>query len=479
MGTLARCCLIWLLLAGSAFGQVRPQKAALTNSTSYYLLGYEATNYFRLSPTDPLTNRTPYFSGGGLIGSGSDTIVERDWMGNIIRTLRRGQGAVEWIIYYGGDDHRAQKFYVRGPDDETNGHPNGHFIFSHTSFGNETVGVKFYPNDTEADFVNSTYVIELFTDVMTGGGYGLRSTNDLYAGLPGIIVGGPHWPLVLEGNPSVVAKSNVVFQTFLTLSETAAPGTPASGKVALYTKADGKLYIKDDAGTETDLTLGGAGGATAFDAIGDPSATALIDFGGTEQTLRSTANGINNGVLVISNTVADLTGFTALLRLYFNDGNDSDGYYLSMVGDVDGTPSIDYQFNQQTFTVGGNIASTFGGSLAVSSTIVHSGADQFKILTNAYSGLNVFLNLATNTMQFLLVTNNFTLILTNQNVGQRISFTMYNATATNCTITLPAVQIYGSGVSNVVVAAKRLKTAWESQDTAVTNVSAAFAQQKN
>lgn len=40
--------------------------------------------------------------------------------------------------------------------------------------------------------------------------------------------------------------------------EMAAPSTPASGKVAVYAKTDGKLYIKDDAGTETDLTDAGA-----------------------------------------------------------------------------------------------------------------------------------------------------------------------------------------------------------------------------
>jgi hypothetical protein len=122
---------------------------------------------------------------------------------------------------------------------------------------------------------------------------------------------------------------------------------------------------------------------------------------------------------------------------------------------------------------------TNNDTTVVNSTLVHNGADQWKILTNSYNGLNVFLNLATNTMQFLLVTNNFTLILTNQNVGQRISFTMYNTTGTDCTIVLPSVQIYGSGVSNVVKSAKRLKSAWESQDAQVTNVSAAFAQQKN
>lgn len=40
--------------------------------------------------------------------------------------------------------------------------------------------------------------------------------------------------------------------------EQSAPATPASGYVRVYAKTDGKIYIKDDAGTETDLT-GGSG----------------------------------------------------------------------------------------------------------------------------------------------------------------------------------------------------------------------------
>jgi hypothetical protein len=44
------------------------------------------------------------------------------------------------------------------------------------------------------------------------------------------------------------------------LAETAAPTTPATGWVRLYAKADGKVYIKDDTGAETDITTAGAGG---------------------------------------------------------------------------------------------------------------------------------------------------------------------------------------------------------------------------
>jgi hypothetical protein len=57
----------------------------------------------------------------------------------------------------------------------------------------------------------------------------------------------------------------------LTVPEMAAPSTPASGKVAVYAKADGKLYIKDDAGAETDLTA--TGGTPSGSAGGDLSGT--------------------------------------------------------------------------------------------------------------------------------------------------------------------------------------------------------------
>ena len=56
--------------------------------------------------------------------------------------------------------------------------------------------------------------------------------------------------------------------------EGAAPATPATGEVVTYAKADGLMYSKDDAGTET-LMSGGAGGGsgvatdTIWDAAGD------------------------------------------------------------------------------------------------------------------------------------------------------------------------------------------------------------------
>lgn len=39
----------------------------------------------------------------------------------------------------------------------------------------------------------------------------------------------------------------------VSFNERAAPGTPPTGTVILYAKADGKLYYKDDAGSEKEI----------------------------------------------------------------------------------------------------------------------------------------------------------------------------------------------------------------------------------
>lgn len=41
----------------------------------------------------------------------------------------------------------------------------------------------------------------------------------------------------------------------VSLNERAAPGTPPAGTVILYAKADGKLYYKDDAGSEKEIQV--------------------------------------------------------------------------------------------------------------------------------------------------------------------------------------------------------------------------------
>ena len=79
-------------------------------------------------------------------------------------------------------------------------------------------------------------------------------------------------------------------------TEAAAPATPASGEVIIYAKADGSLYQKDDAGTET--ALGGASGAVATDAIWDAAGDLAVGTGAN--TAAKLTKGSDGHVLQVS-----------------------------------------------------------------------------------------------------------------------------------------------------------------------------------
>lgn len=54
-----------------------------------------------------------------------------------------------------------------------------------------------------------------------------------------------------------MAKIQDIDIPYLEFAEAAAPGTPASGIVRIYSKADGLMYSKDDAGTESSMAATG------------------------------------------------------------------------------------------------------------------------------------------------------------------------------------------------------------------------------
>lgn len=77
------------------------------------------------------------------------------------------------------------------------------------------------------------------------------------------------------------------------LAEGAAPATPSSGQVKVYAKADGLVYSKDDAGTETPLGGGGSGqAATVRRTAGDlaTSSTSFVDATSLTITLTTAAH---------------------------------------------------------------------------------------------------------------------------------------------------------------------------------------------
>lgn len=59
----------------------------------------------------------------------------------------------------------------------------------------------------------------------------------------------------LTNSDSLIAGASAVLS-----EQGSSPATPASGYGIVYAKTDGKLYFKNDAGTETDLTATGGGG---------------------------------------------------------------------------------------------------------------------------------------------------------------------------------------------------------------------------
>lgn len=86
---------------------------------------------------------------------------------------------------------------------------------------------------------------------------------------------------------------------YVDFDEAAAPATPATGKVRTYAKADGLMYQKDDAGTETAMG-GGGGGSVATDTIWNAKGDLA---GGTgSDTAQRLAVGANGTLLVADST---------------------------------------------------------------------------------------------------------------------------------------------------------------------------------
>lgn len=105
------------------------------------------------------------------------------------------------------------------------------------------------------------------------------------------------------------------------VAESSAPSTPASGYVSVYAKTDGKLYIKDDAGTETDLTAGATLDSLSDVVITSPAIGQLVRHNGTNWVNASLSTA---GIQPLD---ATLTAFAALTiaanSLTIGTGSDS------------------------------------------------------------------------------------------------------------------------------------------------------------
>jgi len=115
---------------------------------------------------------------------------------------------------------------------------------------------------------------------------------------------------------SIYAAGEVQFDKQIRMLEIAAPGTPATGYVYIYPKSDGKLYIKDDAGTETDLTATGGSSSLSYDAV---NREVDITGGGTSATLPlALDDGATEGLA--SFTAADFTVTSGNVAIDYSNG---------------------------------------------------------------------------------------------------------------------------------------------------------------
>lgn len=144
-------------------------------------------------------------------------------------------------------------------------------------------------------------------------------------------------------------------------AEVSAPSTPPTGRVYVYAKSDGKMYRKDDTGTEAEL--GGSGGGAPTDA------TYIVQ----------TANGTLSNEQALSSLV---TGF---MKSANGTGVVSTQAQIALASDVSGTlPIANGGTGQTTQTAAYDALSpnTTKGDIAV-----HNGTDNVRLPvgTNDYS----------------------------------------------------------------------------------------------
>lgn len=156
------------------------------------------------------------------------------------------------------------------------------------------------------------------------------------------------------------------------LVEAAAPATPAAGTVIEYAKVDGLIYSKDDAGVETLVSGGAAGGAAAF-AGAKAYATA---------TQALTASAVTPITFAFEEYDSDAYHSTVTDTSRFTIPAGKAGKYLLQGGTVfSGTPAvpeIGFRLNGTTLIRGsGPVSATASARFAQCSTVAELAAGDY------------------------------------------------------------------------------------------------------
>jgi hypothetical protein len=144
----------------------------------------------------------------------------------------------------------------------------------------------------------------------TGGGLRLRNSAE-----EGVI------DFVINASAkAVLGTSGLQLNGRLTLVETTSPTTPASGYGILFPKTDGKLYFKNDEGTEYDLTATGGSYPSAGIVVSTGSAwgTSIGNSAGLAGAL-SDETGFSTGAKAVFSINPSLAGMTVTDNIHIND----------------------------------------------------------------------------------------------------------------------------------------------------------------
>lgn len=101
----------------------------------------------------------------------------------------------------------------------------------------------------------------------------------------------------LKSDSTITDVANPKFTGAVQMSTMTAPGMPAAGKGKIYVKSDNRVYFKNSAGLEYNLTASGGGGASSLsvmrNAVQISSPTAELNFSGYFTASESPANRAN------------------------------------------------------------------------------------------------------------------------------------------------------------------------------------------
>ena len=207
------------------------------------------------------------------------------------------------------------------------------------------MAVKYYAGNKLTGVASDT---KPTSNIIDGSTFFVTDTEDLYM----YDLGSTSWKIV-SGNTIAETLSNKTYSDHITVAEISAPSTPASGYGAIYAKSDNKLYFKNDAGTEVDLTNQASGGETNQNAwntisvsgqdnvVADSATDTFTLAAGSNITLTTNASSDTVTIAASSGGATSLTGLSdvtiasaADAHILLYDNSDSRFENKAISGDI-------------------------------------------------------------------------------------------------------------------------------------------------